>query len=85
MEVIDILGYDVDVVVFLKLDKGEMGGVGTRADELAAAFVVETVDQSGIAAETVGRGHLHDGIILPESVGVAECLYARFGTDPGTC
>lgn len=65
MEIVDILGYDVDIVVFLQLDKGEMSGVGTRADKLSATFVVETVYQIGIAAETIGRSHLHDGIVLP--------------------
>ena len=41
MEIVDILGYDVDIVVFLQLDKGELCGVGTRADKLSAALVLE--------------------------------------------
>ena len=67
VEVVDVLGNDGDVVVLLKVYKSLVSGIRTGVEQLPAAGVVETVDKGGIGAETVGRGHLHHGIVLPES------------------
>ena len=63
VEVVDVLGDDIDIIVFLELDEGLVGAVGHGLE-------------LGVAAETVGRGHLHHGVVLPQAVGVAEGLYA---------
>lgn len=76
MKVIDILSDYIHVVILLKLDEGEMSGVGPGIDKLTASIVIETVYQCGIATESIGGSHLHDGIILPKSVGITKCLYS---------
>ena len=85
MEVVDILSDNVNVIVFFKVDESAVSGVGEGLDEVAAALVVETVYKFGVTAEAIGRSNLHNGIVFPETVGVAERLTAGFGADAGTC
>ena len=85
VEVIDILGDDTHVEMLLEFMQDLMGAVGLYSTELAAAFVIELMYERRIAAETVGTRHIHHRIVLPQTVGVAEGLYAAFGTDTGSC
>ena len=55
MEIVDILGNDICIIPFFKLDKPEMAGVRVRLDEFATPRIIEIMDKLRIAAEAVGR------------------------------
>ena len=85
VEVIDVLRYDVHVVVLFQVHERAVGGVGLRVEELAAAFVVEAVDEGRVLAEAGGRGYFHHGMVFPQAARVAEGRYAAFGAYACAC
>ena len=85
MEIVDILGNDICIIPFFKLDKPEMAGVRVRLDEFATPRIIEIMDKLRIAAEAVGRGNVHNIVILPQAVVVTKCIDAAFGAHSGAC
>lgn len=81
VEVVDILGDDLHVEVVFEGSDAAVGVVGGDVGELGAAVVVELVDKGGVTSEAVGRANVHDVVLFPKAVGVAECCDAAFGAD----
>ena len=83
VEIVDVLRDDIYVIVFLQLSQQSVGLIGLLCHKVMSSGVVELMHEFGVAAEAIGRCHLHYGIILPQSSGVAEGGDAAFGTDAG--
>ncbi len=80
VEIVDVLGYDHHFETFFEFNQGAVAVVGAAGEELCAALAVEFMDQCRVAGEAFGAADVHDGIVFPETAGVAECGYAAFGT-----
>ena len=63
--------------------KRPVRGVRLRRPRLPPAFVVEAVDQVGIASERGRCRHVLDRVILPQTAAVAERPEPAFGRKPG--
>ena len=62
-----------------------MSLVGLRGEQLLSPFIVELVHQVGVGEPSFVRCHLHNGIVLPQSVVASERLYAAFGRHACAC
>lgn len=81
MEVIDILGNDVDVVMLLQGSKGMVSSIGLCCQYISPAHIVEGLYEGGIAAPSTGCGYIFNVVALPEAITIAEGAEAAFGTD----
>src|SRR5262249_46998812 len=61
-----------------KTSQGIVSRVGTDGAQVGTSGIVEAPDESGVAAECLGRGHFLDGMSLPEAAGAAEGGDAAF-------
>ena len=85
VEVVDILGDDVDIVFLFKAHELAVAFVGFDREELAAAFVVEVEYQFRVAEVGFVGGDVFHAVLFPETVAVAEGADAAFGTDACAC
>ncbi len=79
VHVVDVLRYDIDVVIPFQLGNGVVTGIGLPLEQLAAPFVVEPDDRRAVAYERFGRAYIFDAIVGPQPVRVAERGYAAVG------
>lgn len=83
VEVIDILGNDVDVVMLLQGSQGKVGGIGLCGQYISPAHVVEGLYEGGIAAPGAGCGYVFNVVAFPQAIAIAEGAETAFGTDAG--
>ncbi len=83
VEVVDVLGAEVEAVghVALEVGEGEVAGVGMGGEGVAAAHGVEAPDEGGVGVPGVGRGDVFDAMAVPEAAGAAEGGEAALGGD----
>ena len=84
VQVVYILGDDLDVEIRLQSRDGQMSRIGTGRQHLAAAFVVKFNHQPAIARQRLGRTDILDPVIGPQSVGIAEGGQSAVGTHAGS-
>lgn len=79
VEIIDILCDDIHFVVLFESRQPQMPCIGLGFEQFAPPGVVEIMDKTWIASETVGTGHVHHRIVFPQSAAVAEGADTAFG------
>lgn len=84
VKVVDILGDYTDIEILFQIYKREVSDVGLYLGKLGASVVVEIMNESRVALKTVGRTNVHDIVIFPKAVGVAECRDATFCANTGS-
>ena len=84
MEIVHVLCDDRHVIVLLKLFDKAVSLVGTGRIEFLPQVVVEAVDERRVGFPPLVRGHLLNGIVLPQSVVSAECLESALYRHPCT-
>ena len=65
VHVVDVLRYDLDVVIPFQLGNGVVAGIGLPLEQLAAPFVIELDDRRAVAYERFGRAYILDAIVWP--------------------
>ena len=83
VEVVNVLGDDVHVIVLLQARDGQVRGVGFRILQLFAALVVEIQHQFPVPVPPLDGGDVVHVILLPQAAGVAEGGEAALGADAG--
>lgn len=78
VQVVDILGDNGHVVPLLEFGHEPVALIGLHAPALLAEHVVEIGYQCGVGLPALVRGHLGHGVVLPQSVGIAESLQTAF-------
>lgn len=88
VQVVNVLSDESEVSFGKELFQAGEGMVcRIRLDELSllSSFVVEAPDKPGVSFKTLGRGHNHHVVLLPNSSLVAEGGNAGFSADSGAC
>ncbi len=84
VQVVDILGDDPHLEHLLQPCKGIMPRIGLRSEEFAPTGIVKPDHPLPMPFQRLGRTHILYSIIRPQTVRIAECGDAAFGTDTGT-
>jgi hypothetical protein len=83
VEIVNILGDDVDVEVLLQPGETEVGGVGLGFGDVAAPHIIKVENQRRIPSPGAGGSDFGDFKAFPEAVGITKGLQATFGADAG--
>ena len=84
MQVVNVLGYHINVEMPLHVHDGAVSGIRLGGDEFASSLIVKLMDEGGVSGKTVGRCHVHHGIFVPEAAGVSESGDATLRAHAGT-
>ena len=84
MQVIHVLCNHPHVKVLFQLHQSRVGSIGIGCNQFFAQHVVELVDKGRVTQEALMARYIHHGIILPQSIGIAEGFDAALGTDAGS-
>lgn len=85
VQIVYILRDDTHIEVLFQVYQPAVAGIWFGGKQFLAAFVVELVYQCRIAGKAIGTGHVHHGIIFPQTSGVTEGGDAAFGAHSGAC
>ena len=77
MQVVDVLRYDRNLILLLKLVYKAVSLVGLSLIELVAKHIVEVGNECWVLKPALVRCHLVYGIVLPQSVVATKCLEPR--------
>ena len=80
VQIIHILRDDSYIILLLHFRQTNMACIRFATGIVASACIVELENEGRIAPKPIDRGHILDGIILPQSVGITKSRYAAFGT-----
>src|SRR5690554_3248651 len=84
MQIIDILGDDMNVKIVLEFDEKFMCGIGFDLQKLPSSLVIKFMYQIRIPQETRHRGYLIDIVAFPQSVCISKCFDSTLSANPGT-
>mgnify|MGYP001099957363 CR=1 FL=1 len=83
VQVVDVLGYNLNVKVFFQLGQSAVRGIGLCIGYVASSFIVKVEHHLRISAPGTGRCHIINIVTFPQTIRIAKSFQSAFSAD--TC